>query len=66
MVTILKISSTVIGSSLVPLTSLLIEFTGFADPVVHLSGLTGSPSVKQTWPYIAMCLVFLGTGSARV
>ena len=32
---------TVVGSSLVPLTSLLMLFTGPKDPVVHLNGLTG-------------------------
>ena len=33
---------TVIGSSLAPLTSLLMPFTGSIDPVVHLGGLIGS------------------------
>ena len=32
---------TVVGSNLVPLTSLLMPFTGTKDPVVHLNGLTG-------------------------
>ena len=58
---------TVIGSSLVLLTSLLMPFAVSKDPVVHLHGLTGTAKGhlwKQTWPSIAMCLGFLG--SARV
>ena len=34
-------------------------FTGPTDPVLHLGGLAGLTR-KQTWPSIAMCLVFLG------
>ena len=35
-------SRQVLVSSVAPLTSLLMPFTGLTDPVVHLGGLTGS------------------------
>ena len=49
---------TVVGSSLVPLTSLFMPFPGPKDPVVHLNGLTEMTKGrlrKQTWPSISMC-----------
>ena len=58
---------TAIGSSLEPFTSLLKPFTGPTNRVVHLGGLTRSAISllrKQTWPSIAMCLVFLSSSKS--